>query len=231
MPAREWQGSRRRCRRRRRAGPWHASSGWAGSPAASSPTAPRPNAPSPWPSGWAASMPPPSWAPPGRRCAKPSPATVCDARPHPEAVRQRVIAAARRRSGQPATPTLDPVFVASTPAPCRRGNGRRPSCMRGFAGRRSMPSWAPAWSSSYTAKATRAGQLRAPGRSSAAPNALTATQRPSRPFRAPAGRPYHPQRPHQPIPPTPGAWDDCRCPLIRPRPENSRRRRTARNSS
>jgi hypothetical protein len=52
---------------------------------------------------------------PGRRCAKPSPATAWDACPHPEAVRQRVIAAARRRSGQPATPTLDPVFVGLNP--------------------------------------------------------------------------------------------------------------------
>jgi hypothetical protein len=31
---------------------------------------------------------------------------------NPEAVRQRAIAAARQRSGQPATPSLDPVFVA-----------------------------------------------------------------------------------------------------------------------
>jgi hypothetical protein len=31
---------------------------------------------------------------------------------NPEAVRQRAIDAARRRSGQPATPSLDPVFVA-----------------------------------------------------------------------------------------------------------------------
>jgi hypothetical protein len=31
--------------------------------------------------------------------------------PNPEAVRQRAIAAARQRSGQPATPPLDPVFV------------------------------------------------------------------------------------------------------------------------
>ena len=32
-----------------------------------------------------------------------------------EAVRQRAIAAARQRSGQPVTPTLDPVFVALNP--------------------------------------------------------------------------------------------------------------------
>jgi hypothetical protein len=31
---------------------------------------------------------------------------------NPEAIRQRAIAAARQRSGQPATPTLDPLFVA-----------------------------------------------------------------------------------------------------------------------
>ena len=34
---------------------------------------------------------------------------------NPEAVRQRAIAAAHQRSGQPATPTLDPVFVALNP--------------------------------------------------------------------------------------------------------------------
>jgi hypothetical protein len=34
---------------------------------------------------------------------------------NPEAVRQRAIAAARQRSGQPATPTLDPVFAALNP--------------------------------------------------------------------------------------------------------------------
>jgi hypothetical protein len=34
---------------------------------------------------------------------------------NPEAVRQRAVAAARQRSGQPATPPLDPVFVALNP--------------------------------------------------------------------------------------------------------------------
>jgi hypothetical protein len=34
---------------------------------------------------------------------------------NPEAVRQRAIAAARQRSGQPTTPNLDPVFVALNP--------------------------------------------------------------------------------------------------------------------
>jgi hypothetical protein len=34
---------------------------------------------------------------------------------NPEAVRQRAIAASRQRSGQPLSPTLDPVFVALNP--------------------------------------------------------------------------------------------------------------------
>jgi hypothetical protein len=34
---------------------------------------------------------------------------------NPEAVRHRAIAAARQRTGQPPTPTLDPVFVALNP--------------------------------------------------------------------------------------------------------------------
>jgi hypothetical protein len=34
---------------------------------------------------------------------------------NPEAVRQRAINAARRRSGQPAIPSLDPVFMALNP--------------------------------------------------------------------------------------------------------------------
>ena len=34
---------------------------------------------------------------------------------NPEAIRQRAIDAAHQRSGQPATPTLDPVFVALNP--------------------------------------------------------------------------------------------------------------------
>jgi len=36
--------------------------------------------------------------------------------PNPEAIRQRAIAAARQRTGQPATPSLDPVFVALNPS-------------------------------------------------------------------------------------------------------------------
>src|SRR5688500_978238 len=35
---------------------------------------------------------------------------------NPEAVRQRAVAAARQRSGQPVVPPLDPVFVALNPS-------------------------------------------------------------------------------------------------------------------
>jgi hypothetical protein len=34
---------------------------------------------------------------------------------NPEAIRERAIAAAHQRTGQPATPGLDPVFVALNP--------------------------------------------------------------------------------------------------------------------
>jgi hypothetical protein len=50
-----------------------------------------------WPSGWVASTPlPPSWGPPGRRSAKPSPGTAGHACPQPRAVRQWAIVAGCR---------------------------------------------------------------------------------------------------------------------------------------
>jgi hypothetical protein len=118
--------------------------------------------------------PPPSWAPRGRRCAKPSDATAwaCPP-PNPEAVRQRAIAVARQRNGRPAAPGLDPVFVALNLASSRPENGRRPSCTSGSGARSSTPSWARMWWSSCTAKVTPAGQPPGPGRSSDGPSAAT----------------------------------------------------------
>jgi hypothetical protein len=59
-------------------------------------------------------MPPrPSWAPPGRRCAKPSPATASACRP--ATPRRSASAPSPPLAGGPArpgAPTLDPVFVA-----------------------------------------------------------------------------------------------------------------------
>ena len=61
---------------------------------------------------------------------------------NPEAVRQRAIAAARQRTRQPATPSLDPVFVALNPGalPTR---DRSLSCTSGSAARSSTPPWSP----------------------------------------------------------------------------------------
>jgi hypothetical protein len=67
---------------------------------------------------------------------------------NPNAVRQRAIDAARQRSGQRATPSLDPVFVALNPGALPARERPAPSCMRGFAATRSTPSWALPWWSS-----------------------------------------------------------------------------------
>jgi hypothetical protein len=120
--------------------------------------------------------------------------------PNPEAIRQRAIAAARQRTGQPATPSLDPVLRPSTRAPSRPESGHRPSCISGSAARSSTPSWVSAWSSSCTAKATLASLPPAPGRSSDAPTATTrlAGQRASRSERRHADRADRPGRSQQP---------------------------------
>jgi hypothetical protein len=102
--------------------------------------------------------------------------------PNPEAVRQRAIAAAHQRSGQPATPGLDPGLWPSTQAPSQPAHGRRLSRTSGSAAR------------SCTAKATPASPPPGPGRSSAgltaaigwpanapaAPSAVTPTERTAR---------------------------------------------------
>ena len=104
---------------------------WAGSPAAA-PHRPgeSPNGPSSSPKGSsAASTPPPlnsvpTW--PSLRKAFTRHGLGMSAR-NPEAVRQRAIDAARQRGGQPATPNLDPVFVALNPCAlpaCERLSGR-----------------------------------------------------------------------------------------------------------
>ena len=137
---------------------------------------------------------------------------------NPEAVRQRAIAAARQRSGQPATPTAGPGVCRPQPrrspgaaavagravpvGPPRRGV-RHPGRQRGRRAEQRKPR--------PPAHHPRLGD-HPPRRTRPPP-----PQRPSRPWRAPAGRPCHPQRPHQPIPPTPGAGDGSRCPLIPPR--------------
>jgi hypothetical protein len=81
---------------------------------AARPTAARPSTPSPWPEqlgsiNAAAQELGTTW--PSLRKAFTRHGLGMPAR-NPEAVRQRAIAAARQRTGRPATPSLDPVFVA-----------------------------------------------------------------------------------------------------------------------
>jgi hypothetical protein len=67
---------------------------------------------------------------------------------NPEAVRQRVVDAARQRSGQPATPSLDPVFAALNPGALPARERSAAELSSGFAARSSTPPWAPtSWSS------------------------------------------------------------------------------------
>jgi hypothetical protein len=182
-------------------------SGWAGSPAGSYRIAPRPNAPSPWPSSSAASTPPPpSWAPPGRRCAKPSVATAsaCQSATPKLSGSGPSTPPASAPGGRPPRPWIRCSW-RSTRAPSRPESGHRPSCMSGSAARSSTPSWAPTWSSSCTAKATRVGQPPGPGRSSDGPTAATGW-----PTNAPAVpsviRPSVPTAPADPSSPRSGRW-------------------------
>jgi hypothetical protein len=72
-------------------------------------------------------------------------ALACQPR-NPHAVRQRTIAAARRRSGRP--PSLDPVFVALNPGALPAREWPAPSCMRGAPRRGVRHLGGPTWWSS-----------------------------------------------------------------------------------
>jgi hypothetical protein len=149
---------------------------WAGSPAASWPTAPRPSVPSRWPSGWAASTPPPpSWALPGRRCGRPSPATGSGC---PRAT-------LRRSASAPSTPPTGAgggrpplawtrCLWRSTTAGFPSGRGRVGSWPSGFDGRRTTRCSVRGWWWSCTPKATPRSPARGRGQSPDAPNAPTA---------------------------------------------------------
>ena len=140
---------------------------------------------------------------------------------NPEAVRQRAIAAARQRTGQPATPALDPVFVALNPGalPARE---RSPAELYQWVRRDEEYATLGAnvvvelYSESHARQpTTRAWAIiRRADRSH-----RLAGQRASRSERRHADR----RRPHQPIPPTRGAGDGGRCPLTSPaRPTGQR---------
>jgi hypothetical protein len=184
---------------------------WAGSPAASFRTAARPSTRSSWPSSWAASMPPPpSWAPPGRRCAKPSPATASAC---PLATPKRSASAPSTPPTNtptgPAAPPLDPVFVALNPgAPPARG---RPPA--------ELYQWVRREEQYATPGRQRGGRAvqRKPRPQAHQPR--MGDHPPGQP-RAPAGRPtcqprpappQRSRRPHEPVPPIAEAGDGGRC--------------------
>jgi hypothetical protein len=110
---------------------------------------------------------------------------------NPEAVRQRAIEAAHQRSGRPATPSVDPVFVALNHSELPVRPGRVGSWPSGSAAPRTTRCWAPGWWWSYTPKATPPSLAPVPGRSPAARSAPTAA-RPTAPA-APTG-PTDPRR-------------------------------------
>jgi hypothetical protein len=145
---------------------------------------------------------------------------------NPEAVRQRAVAAAHQRSGQPATPTLDPVFAALNPQalPARP---RSPA---------ELHQWVRRDEEYATLGANVVVELNSESRArQPTTRAWAIIRRAERARRHPSDRQDRGervradratrQRPHQPIPPTPGAGDGYRCPLIPPTPRNHGRRR------
>jgi hypothetical protein len=127
---------------------------WAGSPAASSRIGPRLSAPSSSPNSSAVSTPPRSnWARPGRRYARPSPATAwaCPpATPKPSASGPSPPPASAPGSRSPRRWTR--CLLPSTRMRSRRGRGHRRSFTSGSAATRSAPPWAPtsSWSRGRT---------------------------------------------------------------------------------
>jgi hypothetical protein len=171
--------------------------------------------PLPWPSSWGASTPPRrSWTRPGRRCAKPSPATGSACRP----ATPRPCASAR--STPPASapggrPRQDWTRCSwrSTLAPSQPGRGRRLSCTSGSAVRSSTPPWAPVSCRALQRKPLASAHHPRVGDHPTGrpqPPAGRPTHQPRRP---PLSRPHRSGRPHQPIPPTRGAGVSGRCPL------------------
>jgi hypothetical protein len=129
---------------------------------------------------------------------------------NPEAVRQRAIDAARQRRGRPASPSLDPAFVALNPGALP---ARPQSPAELYQWVRREEQYATLGANVVVelySDATPASPPPAPGRSSAGLTAAIGW----RPTRQPRGVPSHrPSGPHDPAPATPGAGVSGRCPL------------------
>jgi hypothetical protein len=107
---------------------------------------------------------------------------------NPEAVHQRAIAAASQRSGRPATPALDPVFVALNRDALPARERSAAELYQWVRRDEEYAIWAPTWWSNSTARAGPASQAPGPGPSSGGPTAPTG-QPTHQPPRAPPGRP------------------------------------------
>jgi hypothetical protein len=136
---------------------------------------------------------------------------------NPEAVRQRAIATASRRAGQPAAPPLDPVFAALNPGqlPARRG----PQAEQGVRLRRAEEIETLSYrtvvelnAESRLAPERRGGHHCPPPRTR--PTAGRGAGRPGRAPPTPARRPRQPDQPSHGA--TAGAGDNDRCSIGRP---------------
>jgi hypothetical protein len=165
-----------------------------------------------WWSGWAVSTPPlKSWGPPGRRCARRSPATALGC-PHGTPRRSGSARSTRPASARAGRPRrgLTRCLWRSTTASFRSGLGRVGSWPSGCAGPRTTRSSAPRWWWSCTPRVTRPSPAPAPGRSPAAPTARTVAV--STVSSAPTATP--PTSSTGPTSPRNG--HGCRCPLTHP---------------
>jgi hypothetical protein len=126
--------------------------------------------------------------------------------PNPEAVRQRAIDAARQRSGQPANPTLDPVFVALNPdaLPARE---RSPAELHQWVRREEQ--YATLGANVVGGAVQREPRPKPITRAWAIiRRAIAATGWPANAPAAPTAAPWRPSRPHHPGPVNPrsGGW-------------------------
>jgi len=127
---------------------------------------------------------------------------------NPEAIRQRAIAPAHKRTGQAATPPLDPVFLALNPGALpARERSPAASSTSGSAATSSTPPWGQRGGGAVQRKPR------------ASTNHPGLGDHPPRRPRPPAGRPTRqplrtpPCRSHDPVPAIPGAGDGGRCRL------------------
>jgi hypothetical protein len=162
---------------------------------------------------WAVSMRPRrSWARPGRRCARPSPATAlaCQPATHRRSASGRSPPPAAAAVGRP-PPAWTRCLWPSTPAPSRPGNGRRRAACVGPP-RRGVRHLGRQRGGRAVQRKPRPPPnhlgLGDHPASRSEPSAGRPTRQPARPS---PHRSQRPSRPHQPTSSTPGAGEGGRC--------------------